>query len=118
MLGIEACSDLFARLGADGIQTLRTGLYLAPHSYLHEIMVCGRDPLSDSRGAENLGYTMVGGSPTWICRNFARVSNEVAAIAVIHEALHPAGLDEWPHDRMAMSSIEITEMVANECGFR
>ena len=115
---IEPCADLFTRLGADPIDMLKTGLYLAPHSYLHEIVLCGRDPIADSRGADNLGYTVVGGSPTWICRHFARVSDETAAITVIHEALHHAGLTEWPLDRMAMSSIEITEMVEDVCGFQ
>jgi len=113
----EACADLFTRLGADGINMLKTGLYLPVHSYLHEIAVCGRDPTTNSWGAKNLAYTKVGGTPTWICRHFPRVSTETAAIAIIHEALHHAGLGERPHDRMAMSSIEITEMVATECGF-
>ncbi len=40
------CGDLFTRLGADGIDMLKTGLYLPVHSYRHEIVVCGRDPAS------------------------------------------------------------------------
>ena len=115
---IEACADLFTRLGADGIDMLKTGLYLPVFSYRHEIVVCGRDPAVNSWGAKNLAYTKVGGTPTWICRHFSRVSTETAAIAVIHEALHHAGLNEKPHDRMAKSSIEITEMVTNACGFK
>jgi len=114
---IEACADLFTRLGADGIDMLKTGLYLPVHSYRHEIVVCGRNPSTNSWGAKILAYTKVGGSPTWICRHFSRVSTETAAIAVIHEALHHAGMKERPHDRMAMSSIEITEMVTSACGF-
>jgi hypothetical protein len=114
---IESCADLFTRLGADGIEMLKTGLYLPVHSYRHEVVVCGRDPATNSWGAKNLAYTKVGGTPTWICRHFSRVSTETAAIAVIHEALHHAGLGERPHDRMAMSSIEITELVTTECGF-
>jgi len=114
---IEACAGLFTRLGADGIHMLKTGLYLPVHSYRHEIVVCGRNPATNSWGAKILAYAKVGGTPTWICRHFSRVSTETAAIAVIHEALHHAGLPERPHDRMAMSSIEITEMVTTECGF-
>ena len=114
---IEACADLFFMVGADGIDTLKTGLYLPVHSYRHEIVVCGRNPATNSWGAKILAYTKVGGTPTWICRHFSRVSTETAAIAVIHEALHHAGLKERPHDRMAMSSIEITEMVTTACGF-
>ena len=114
---VDECGDLFTRLGADGIDMLKTGLYLPVHSYRHEIVVCGRNPATNSWGAKNLAYTKVGGTPTWICRHFSRVSTETAAIAVIHEALHHAGLKERPHDRMAQSSIEITEMVTIACGF-
>ena len=46
-----------------------------------------------------------------------RPAAETAAVAVIHEALHHAGLTEAPHDRLAMTSIEITEMVEDACGF-
>jgi len=112
---IEACSALFTRFSVDGMEMLKTGLYLQVHSYRHEIAVCGRNPTANSWGGKVLAYTKVGGTPTWICRHFSRVSTEAAAIAVIHEALHHAGLPEKPHDRMAMSSIEITEMVSNAC---
>lgn len=114
---IEACADLFRQLGEDGIGMLKTGLYLPVHSYRNEVVVCGRDPATNSWGADILAYTKVGGAPTWICRNFARVSTETAAVAVIHEALHHAGLNERPHDRLAMSSSEITAMVKDQCGF-
>jgi len=46
---IGACADLFTRLGADGIDMLKTGLYLPVASYRHEIVVCGRDPAARSR---------------------------------------------------------------------
>jgi hypothetical protein len=114
---IAACRDLFTQLGEDGIEMLKTGLYLPVRSYRHEVVVCGRDPATNSRGADILAYTKVGGTPTWVCRNFARISVETAAIAVIHEALHHAGLNEWPRDRTAMSSVEISEMVERQCGF-
>jgi hypothetical protein len=114
---INACGDLFTQLGEDGIDILKTGLYLQVHSYRHEVMVCGRDLATNSQGADILAYTKVGGTPTWICRNFARVSDETAAMTVLHEALHHAGLEERPHDRMAMSSVEITEMVQSACAF-
>jgi hypothetical protein len=114
---VEACRDLFARLGADGLEMLATGLYFPVDSYRREVEVCGRNTRANSRGAENLAYTTVGGAPTFICRHFARVSTETAAMALIHEALHHAGLAERPHDRLAMSSTEITEIVRESCGF-
>lgn len=112
-----SCRDLFARLGADAFEVLATGLYFPVDSYRREVEVCGRNAAASSRGGENLAYTVVGGAPTFLCRHFARVSTETAAVAVIHEALHHAGLTEWPHDRLAMTSPEITEMVREACGF-
>jgi hypothetical protein len=114
---LEACGDLFTRLGADGLEMLATGLYFPVDSYRREVEVCGRNAAASSRGAHNLAYTTVGGAPTFLCRHFARVSTETAAVALIHEALHHAGLTERPRDRLAMSSTEITEMVEQACGF-
>jgi hypothetical protein len=113
---VDSCSDLFTQLGADGIDMLKTGLYLPVDSYRREVEVCGRNPVANSRVSENLAYTTVGGAPTWICRQFSKVSDEHAAVTVIHEALHHAGLSERPLDRTAMSSVEISEMVKTACG--
>jgi hypothetical protein len=117
LLEVGACRELFARLGADPFETLATGLYFPVDSYRRDVQACGRNLAASSRGAENLAYTKVGGAPTYLCRSFARISTEKAAVAVIHEALHHAGLTEWPHDRLAMSSTEITDMVEAACGF-
>ena len=114
---VESCGDLFAELGADGLEMLTTGVYLPVDSYRREVEFCGRNSAVSSEGAANLAYTTVGCAATWICRHFARVSKETAAIALIHEALHHAGLNEKPRDRMAMSSIEITRMVKRACEF-
>ena len=38
-------------------------------------------------------------------------------LVLIHEALHRAGLDEWPHDRSAMTSLAINTMVGESCKF-
>ena len=114
---VESCGDLFAELGADGLEVLSTSLYHPVDSHRREVEVCGRKPGVSFEGATNLAYTTVGGTRIWICRHFARVSKKTAAIAVIHEALHHAGLNEKPHDRMAMSSIEITRMVKRACEF-
>jgi hypothetical protein len=114
---VDSCCELFARLGADGLETLATGVYFPVESYRRELEVCGRNDAPGSRGAGNLAFTFVGGSRTFVCRRFAWVSIGVAATAVIHEALHHAGLTEQPHDRHAMSSTEITDMVEEACGF-
>ena len=114
---VDSCRELFARLGADGLETLATGVYFPVESYRREIEVCGHYDALGSFGASNLAFTFVGGSRTFLCRRFAWVSTEVAAAVVIHEALHHAGLTEQPYDRLAMSSTEITDMVEAACGF-
>ena len=114
---IEACGDLFTRLGVDGLDMLSSGLYMQVNTHLREVQVCGRNGAESSWGAKNLAYTQVGAASTWICRHFARVSAETAAVALIHEALHHAGLTEWPSDRLAMTSEQITKMVQNACEF-
>ncbi|MEJ2188686.1 MAG: hypothetical protein P8Y93_04575 [Acidobacteriota bacterium] len=111
----RSCAVLFARLGADGTEILKTGLYLPVPDYFQEFVACGRDPAANSRVGSTLAYAKVGGSPTWICRHFSLISTETAAVVIIHEALHHSGLDERPHERMAMSSMEISEMVRNAC---
>lgn len=114
---IEACGDLFAQLGVDGIDMLSTSLYLQVDSHRREVQVCGRDGAASSWGGKTLAYTKVGAPATWICRHLARVPAEVVAVAVIHEALHHGGLTEWPSDRLAMTSEEITRMVKKACEF-
>jgi len=101
---VPSCSDLFAELDADAVETLRTGLYF-PASPARETSVCRR----------SMAQTYVGDAPTWICRNFLSYSDERAALVVIHEALHHAGLTEKPRDRKAMSSGAINTMVGKSC---
>jgi len=112
---IEACGGLFTRLGANGLETLKASLYFPVDSYLREIEICGRNPAANSRIAENLTYTQTGARSVWVCRNFAYISTEDAAVAVIHEALHLAGLGEQPIDRLVMMSTEISGMVEVAC---
>jgi hypothetical protein len=114
---VPACAELFHRLGEDGIDMLRTGLYFPVDTHRREVEVCGRNPAGNAKVAKNLAYTTVGGAPTWICRHFSTVTDEYAAVTVIHEALHHAGLPEKPLDRTAMTSVQITEMVMNACDF-
>jgi hypothetical protein len=64
-----------------------------------------------------LAYTLVGGAPTWLCRRFARLSDERAAAILLHEALHHAGMDEWPHDPQAAPASAINELVEDACQF-
>jgi hypothetical protein len=114
---VEACYELFTRLGVDGFEMLSSTRYLQVGSHLREVQVCKRNVAASSWGTKNIAFTKVRSQWTWICRDFARVPDEAAAVAVIHEALHRAGLSEWPSDRLAMTSEEITRMVKKKCEF-
>ena len=104
---IPECREMFAKVGADGFEALGS-MYFYPIGK-HEVMpgVC--------RGVAT--YTLVGGGPVWVCRRFSRLTNNQAAMIIIREALHHAGLGERPHDDDAMTSAAISHMVANRCGF-
>jgi len=104
---VPECAELFSQLGADGMETLKTGLYF-PASAPKETSICRR----------SMAQTYVGGAPTWICRRVSSYSDEHVALVVIHEALHHAGLTEKPQDRNAMSSGDINTMVRRECRFK
>jgi hypothetical protein len=98
------CQDLFADLGTDGLETLSSTLYY-PASAAHEKKLCV--------GA--WGYTTVGSAPTFLCRKFARISEKKGAMILLHEALHQAGMGEWPNDTKALTSKAINKLVANAC---
>ena len=102
---VPECRGLFEDLGADPLETLRTGHYFPIASHRKEKAVCGRA----------VAYTNVGAAPTFLCRDFARLSDDRAAMYIIHEALHHAGLTEKPHDQGAMTSRAINTMVTNAC---
>jgi hypothetical protein len=100
------CRDLFAELGADGREMLSTTLYYQA-DLKTEKQVCSRA----------LAFTIVGGAPTWVCQRFARLNDRRAAAVLLHEALHHAGMGEWPNDPDGPTPAEIDELVADACGF-
>lgn len=104
---VPECRALFEELGADAIETLSTGLYFPINSHRKEKAVC--------RGA--MAFTNVGAAPTFLCRDFSRMTDERAAMYVVHEALHHAGLTEKPHAPGAMTSRAINRMVTDACKF-
>ena len=102
---VPECRGLFDELEADALETLRTGLYFPINSHRKEKAVCGKA----------VAFTNVGAAPTFLCRDFARMTDERAAMYVVHEALHHAGLTEKPHDPGALTSRAINTMVTNAC---
>jgi hypothetical protein len=101
----SSCEALFTRLGADGETTLDRGSFY-PAGPRQERKYC-RDG--------SFAITTVGGSAVVLCRSFAHLSDEQAAIILIHEALHMAGQTEYPSDARAPDTLRITEMVMEGC---
>jgi hypothetical protein len=105
---VDSCSDLFADLGVDALETLASALYWPVISY--------RDAKEICRG-RNLAFTTVGSGMTFICADFEKLSSQDAAVVIIHEALHTAGLKEKPQyrGRGIKTSREINSMVTKSC---
>ena len=100
------CREIFTRLGRDGVETLRGSLYFAMPTTFDARAICERA----------YAATFVGEPTTFVCRRFQRLSDDRAAMVLIHEALHHAGLTESPQDPDGMSSGRITRMVERSCG--
>ncbi len=104
---VPECAGLFAALGADGIEELNATLYFPLENPVLRREFCSR----------SVAYTYVGATTTWLCRDFKRLPIKRAALVLIHEALHHAGLAEYPADRDGMTSHEINRMVKRKCRF-
>lgn len=104
---VEECGDLFAGLGADGEETLKKTLYFPVAAHNRNAGICRKAA----------AYTKVGAKSTFVCPEFSRLSDERAAMFVVHEALHHAGLSEKPLDPSAMTSLGINTMVGKKCRF-
>lgn len=102
---IPQCGGLFDELEADGLEMLTKSIYMPTHPF-------DEQSLCKSAAA----FTWVGGAHTRLCRRFSSLSKERAAMTLIHEALHHAGLTEKPADPEAMTAREIDNMVGDACG--
>jgi hypothetical protein len=100
------CGQLFGDLDAEGPVVLATSIYLMP------------DPAQTERMCDRgvIAITRIGQPATYLCPGFARLGGEQAAIALLHEGLHYAGLPERPPDPQALSSSEINLVVRSRCG--
>ncbi len=104
------CRAPFSELGANGQEVLAATVYYAASKGLDD-RVCRR------RSAA--AFTVVGSPTTGLCaRNFIQLSRFQAALYLIHEALHHAGLPEWPPHPGAPTSNEIQRLVQRSCGAR
>jgi hypothetical protein len=103
----EACHGLFAELGADPVQMLSSTIYL-PARHDWELEVCSNWGV--------VAHTFVGEPQTRLCERFGRLDRFTAAMLLIHEALHHAGLGERPVDPNGPTSRQISRMVVRSCG--
>jgi hypothetical protein len=92
-------------MGADGAQLLAlSGYYAAGPA--REASICRRA----------MATTLVDGGPVHVCRRFDTLSDDEAAVVLLHEALHHAGLRERPQDPDGMEPSAISRMVRSACG--
>jgi hypothetical protein len=98
------CQRLFDELGADGLEVLARSLYYGV-PLPRERTIC----------RQTSAFTNVGGRVTRLCRSFSRLRDDQAAVVLIHEALHQAGLTEKPMDPQALDSAQINELVTDHC---
>ena len=104
---VPECRELFTKLDADGIDTI-SKIFFTP--------IGKREARADLCNG-SVAYTYVSGGPTtWLCRDFSRLNDKKAAMIIIHEALHHAGLTERPKDPQGMTSAGINRMVSKRCG--
>ena len=102
---VATCRALFTELDQPASVSLRHTLYV-PASGLHEQRICRRGVSA---------FTEVGSRVTYLCRGFKRLAAPRAAMTLVHEALHLAGLEEAPNRPGAPSSAEINGLVATNC---
>lgn len=104
---LPGCRSLFDAFVVSGNQRLTSTFYAPPSA--------ARRGTSCSKGA--LAFTHVGSPVTHLCSSFGTLSREEAAIVLIHEALHFAGLPEAPSTPGALTSRQINQLVQEACGF-
>lgn len=100
------CSALFTRLGANGLQLLASIRFEEATS--DRI----RGTCMQKRAA---AYTQVGGRQISLCPGFGVISGPDAALILIHEVLHDAGMSEKPADPNGLTSQEINDLVGASC---
>jgi hypothetical protein len=99
------CSALFRRFGVDGLEVLARVRFDAA-TFEKNVSVCKHGVAA---------YTVVGTGQIRLCPGFGVLSVPGAALVIIHEALHSAGLTERPSDPGGLSTQEINRLVEASC---
>lgn len=105
---VVSCRALFERLGAGPVQSLMNSRYRAASP--------GRQSRADPCQCGAVAITGVGSPDVRLCLNFGSLPVSSAAVVLLHEALHYAGLGEWPSTPDAMTPGQINLMVRDACG--
>ncbi len=105
---VASCRALFERLGVDPVQSLMNSRYRGADRER------AKQPGPCQRGVA--AVTAVGSADVRLCLSFGSLPVPSAAVIVLHEALHYAGLDEWPSSPKAMTAGQISLMVRDACG--
>lgn len=102
---IPGCAALFAGLDLDGPTALSSTVYSRPR-HPAEKALCDAGALAVTRARR---------TEISLCLNLRNLTREGVAALLIHEALHTAGLGEWPVDPVGPTSGEITRSVLRAC---
>jgi hypothetical protein len=100
-----ACRALFAERAADGQAVLARTRYVQAAD--EELTVC--------RERNAAAYTFLWSQRVVLCPGFASLARQKAAVLLIHEGLHQAGMSERPLDPHALESFDIHELVRRRC---
>ena len=101
------CRELFHLYDHEGLEVIDRSTYSVAQSPA-ELSICSY------RSAA--AYTKVGGMRTSLCPSrFEDLNVQKAAVILIHESLHQAGMMEWPHDPTGLRSLEINNLIRERC---
>jgi len=101
-----SCNALFEPFATSGVEEMKTSFYVAPTvGERRELCIGGVT-----------AFTQVGSRVTRLCPSFGDLDREAAALLLIHEALHSAGMPESPSTAGALTPSEISRLVKNACG--
>jgi hypothetical protein len=103
---VPGCRALFDRLGGDGVEAL------ANTRYSEATSIGAEDACQHGIAA----FTVVRSPLSYLCPAYGSLDTVHAALTLIHEALHYAGLTERPSDPQGLSTDEINRMVRMQCG--
>ena len=102
---IPSCRALFETLDASGVEMITNSFYIAP-SVAEKRELCTGGVTA---------FTQVGSRVTRLCPAFGDVDRQTAALLLIHEALHSAGMPESPGTAGPRTPSEINRLVRRAC---